>query len=193
MDRVVASVDYRAITERDVEIEFRFEQFLNAKQPAGKPDTQERSEIRDRLVEQDLLSQEIPNLAASPIPEKKPAAELADLQKRFASQEAYQAALRATGLDTGQVLDRLRKREAILELIDQRLRPQAWVDNSEIQNYYQDTFVPAFKQHNSGSPPDLADVQDKIREILLQEKINKLVEQWISDLKTTHRVELRSF
>jgi hypothetical protein len=192
LDRVVAAVDYRAITERDVEIEFRFEKFLNGEQPAGNPDAKAREEIRNRLVQQALLAQEVPNLSASPVPEETVAAELADIQKKFDSPEAYQAALRSLGLDTNQVLDRLRLRETILELIEKRLRPQAWADNSEIENYYHDTFIPAFKQHNPGPAPDLADVQDKIREILTQGKINTLLDQWISDLKATYRVELFS-
>ncbi len=189
---MVAAVDYRAITERDVEIEFHLEQFLNGEQPAGNPDEKAREEVRNRLVQQALLAREAQNLSASPAPEETAAADLADIQKKFGSPEAYQAALKALGLDTHQVLDRLRLRETILELIDKRLRPQAWVDNSEIENYYHDTFIPAFKQHNQGPAPDLADVQDKIRQILTQEKINKLLDQWIFDLKTTHRVELFS-
>jgi hypothetical protein len=192
LDRVVAAVDYRAITERDVEIEFHLEQFLNGELPAGNPDEKAREEVCNRLVQQALLAREAQNLSAAPAPEETVAADLADIQKKFGSPEAYQAALKALGLDTHQVLDRLRLRETILELIDKRLRPQAWVDNSEIENYYHDTFIPAFKRHNPGPAPDLADVQDKIREILTQEKINKLLDQWIFDLKTTHRVELFS-
>ena len=192
LDRVVAAVEYRAITERDVEIEFHLEQFLNGERPAGNPDEKAREEVRNRLVQQALLAQEAQNLPPSTVPWKTAAADLADVQKKFGSPEAYQKALEALGLDTQQVLERLRLRETILELINKRLRPQAWVDNSEIENYYRDTFVPAFKQHSQGPAPDLAEVQDKIHEILTQEKINKLLDQWIADLKTTHRVELFS-
>ena len=189
----MASVDYQAITERDVEIEFRFEQFLNGKPPEGSPDAQTRKDIRNRLIEQVLLDQEAPSSALPAVPEETLASDLADIQKKFDSPQAYRAALQAVGLNTGQVLDRLRGRKTILELIDKRLRPQAWVDRSEIEEYYRQTFVPAFQQHNPGQPPDLADVESKIREILTQQKINKPLDQWISDLKSNHRVELRSF
>jgi hypothetical protein len=164
LDRVVAAVEYRAITERDVEIEFHFEQFLNGERLAGNPDEKAREEVRNRLVQQALLAQEAQNLPTSTVPEKTAAADLADVQKKFGSPEAYQRALEALGLDTQQVLERLRLRETIL----------------------------AFKQHSQGPAPDLAEVQDKIHEILTQEKINKLLDQWIADLKTTHRVELFS-
>lgn len=192
LDRVIASVDYQAITERDVEIEFRFEQFLSGKQPAGKPDAQERKIILDRLVEQTILAQEIPNSTLPSVPEEAVMADLKEVQKKFSSADAYRTALEAVGLSQDQVLDRIRRQKTILELIDKRLRPQAWVESSEVEKYYNETFVPAFKQHNTEEPPALSEVEGKIREILMQQKINKLLEQWINDLKTSHRVEIRS-
>jgi SurA-like N-terminal domain len=193
LDRVVASVDYQAITERDVEIEYRFEQFLNGKKPAGSPDAKAREDIRNRLIEQALLAEEAPNSALPAVTEETLASDLAEIQKRFESVEAFRGALAAVGLNVNQVLDRLRLRETILELTDKRLRPQAWVDRPEIEKYYNETFVPDFKKHNSGPAPVLSDVEGEIREILTQEKINQLLDEWIKDLKTNHRVEIHSF
>jgi SurA-like N-terminal domain len=193
LDRVVASVDYQAITERDVEIEYRFEQFLAGKQPKGRPDAQARKDTLNRLIEQAILAEEAPNFSLAAVPQKTLATDVSDIQEKFGSPEAYRAALAAVGLSSDQVLERLRLRETILDLIDKRLRPQAWVESSEIEKYYNETFVPNFKRHNPGKPPELADVEKEIREILTQEKINTLLDQWIADLRANHRVEVRSF
>jgi hypothetical protein len=193
LDRVVASVDYQAITARDVEMEYRFEQLLKGDPATGTPDEQARQDIRNRLIEQALLEQQIPGSGIPPIKKETLTSGLADIQKKFGSERAFETALHAAAFDDRQVLARLRLRESILELTDKRLRPQAWVDRSEIEKYYNDTFVPAFKAHNQGPSPALADVQDKIREILIQEKINQLLDEWIADLKTNHRVVLHSF
>jgi SurA-like N-terminal domain len=192
LDRVVASVDYQAITQRDVEIEYRFEQFLNGKQPLENPDVKAREEIRNRLIEQALLADEAGHSVLPAITPTALKGDLAEIQKKFDTPEAFRSALAATGLDLNQVLDRLRARETIMDFADKRLRPQAWVEPTEVEEYYKETFVPAFKQHNPGPAPALADVEGKIREILTEEKINKLLSEWISDMKTNHRVELRS-
>lgn len=192
LDRVVASVDYQAVTGRDVESEFHYEQLLNGKLPEGTPDAQTREEIRNRLVEQALLSQEARDSKLPDVTEEALAQDLADIQKKFDSPKAFQDALQAAGLDTRQFLERLRRRNLIERLTDLRLRPQAWVEQSEIEAYFKDTFIPEFKQHNQASPPTLDEVEDKIRRILAEEKINKLLDEWIADLKTTHRVVLNS-
>ncbi len=192
LDRVVASVDYQAITDRDVEIEFHYEQLLNGKLPGGSPDAQVRNEIRDRLVEQALLAKEIPDSNVPAVTQESLASDWAELQRKFASRQDFDAAVKAAGISDSQLLDRLRMRDAISALIDTRLRPQAWVEQSEIETYYNETFVPAYKQQNQGAVPSLDDVKEKIRSILTEEKVNKLLDEWISDLKGRHRVELRS-
>ncbi len=192
LDRVVASVDYQAITDRDVEIEYRYEQILNGKQPGRTPDAPTRNAVRDRLVEQALLAQEIPDSHLPPVTQDTLAGDLAGIQKKFAGPEAFEGALKEAGINTRQLLDRLRLGDSISALIDARLRPQAWVEQSEIETYFNETFLPTFKQQNPGPPPSLDEVKDKIRAILTEEKINKLLDEWISDLKARHRVELRS-
>lgn len=193
LDGVVASVDYNAITERDVEIEYRFEQFVDGKQPVGSPVGQAREDIRSRLIDQALLAQEAAHASLPVVNQETVAADLADIQKKFANPEAFRTALVAVGITVAQALDRLRLRETLLALTEKRLRPQAWVERTEIEKYYNETFVPAFKRQNQGPAPALDDVEGKIREILTQEKINKLLDEWLADLKTHHRVELHSY
>jgi len=192
LNRVVAAVDYQAITDRDVMSEFHYEQLLNGKLPGGMPDAQAREEIRNRLVEQALLSQEARVARLPEVTQEALDQDLADIQKKFENPKAFEASLQAAGLDMNQLLERLRRRDSIAQLTDLRLRPQAWVEQSEIETYYKETFVPAFKRQNQAPPPAVDEVNDKIRNILAEEKINKLLDEWISNLKTTHRVELNS-
>jgi hypothetical protein len=193
LDRVVGSVDYRAITASDVEAEYRFEGFVNGEMPSAPPDAGARNRIRDRLVEQALLSGELDNGEGETASGEEGSKEWEEIQKKFSSPEAFQAALKALGLDKQQVLERLRTRDAILQLIDRRLRPEASPEPSDIETYYKKTFVPAYLKHNQGPAPALPDVQDRIREILTQQKINKLLDAWLEDLKASHRVELHEY
>lgn len=193
LDRVVASVNYRAITESDVTTEYRFEQFLGGKKPAAPPDDETLERVRDRLMDQILLSEEAEISSPAADSREKAVQELADIEKQFGSHEAFVSALQSTGLDQAQVIERLREREAILGLIDRRLRPEVWVEQSEIETYYNKTFVPSYQKENKGPAPPLAEVEDRIREMMTQERVNKRLEDWLRDLKTTHRVEVHSF
>lgn len=194
MDRVVASVDTRAITTSDVETEYRFEQFAEGKMPTDSPDAAELADVRERLVDQALLAEEA-RRAAAPETDAASAAsqELEEIRKKFPSAEAYSAALKATGLDREQALERLRRRDRILRMIDQRLRPDAWLDASEIQDYYQKSFLPAYRKDHPAPAPPLEQVEDQIREILTQKKINQLLEGWLEELRSSHVVRLHSF
>jgi hypothetical protein len=190
---VVASVDYRAITSSDVETEYRLEQFLNGKMPSSAPDAGALNRIRDRLVEQTLLSEELVKGEPEASSGKNAAQEWEALEKKFDSPEAFQAALKTLGLSKQQVLERLQTRDAILQLIDRRLRPEARPEPSDVETYYQKTFVPAYLKENPGPAPALAEVQDRIREILTQQKINSLLDAWLKDLKASHQVELHDY
>jgi hypothetical protein len=190
LNRVVAAVDYQAITSRDLTSEFHYEQILNGKFPEGQPDAQTLEEIRNRLVEQALLWQEARDARLPAVTSEMLARDIAGLQKKFESPRAFEDALQAAGLDNAGLLERLRRRDLIAEQTELRLRPQAWVEPSEIETYYNESFVPEFKQHNQEQPPALDEVSDKIRDILVEQKINKLLDSWISDLKALHRIDL---
>jgi vacuolar-type H+-ATPase subunit I/STV1 len=193
VDRIVASVDYHALTQRDVETEFRFEDFVNGKMPAEAPDAASQKSIVDRLIEQTLLSEEEGTMPPAGRTRELAAEELKTIEKKFGSAEAFSSAIQTLGLSKEQVLQRLENRQAILQLIDRRLRPDAYVDASEISTYYSKTFLPAYTRENRGPVPPLSEVEGRIREILTQQKINKLLEDWLRELKSSHRVEIHSF
>lgn len=192
LDRVVASVDSLAITQKDLETEYRFEQFLDGKKPQAAPGAAALVAARDRLVDQALLAEEAQRTqvhsAASQAEQ-----ELEEIRKSFPNPQAFAAALQATGLTREDVLHRLRRRDRILKMVDQRLRPDAWVENAQIHDYYTQTFLPEFKKRHQGAPPPLEKVEGQIREILTQKKMNQLLDAWLKELKSNHVVRVHSF
>jgi len=193
LDRVVASVDYQAITESDLETEYRLEQFLDGKMPQAVPDDETHLRVRDRLIDQILLSGEASQSSNGKVTRERAEQDLAETAKQFGDQEAFASALQSVGLARDEVVERLQERDTILEMIDRRLRPEAWVESTEINTYYEKTFVPEYQKGNQGAAPPLSEVEGKIREILTQERINTLLEAWLLDLKTNHRVEVHTF
>lgn len=194
VDRVVASIGNVAITQSDVEAEYRFELFLESKFPAPPPDAQTLARVRDRLIEQKLLAQEAATEGTETTdPPSAVAERLDDVRKKFGSEEAFQSALRAGGLDQGQIVARLGEQERMLRLIDQRFRPAAWPEQAEIEPFYRNTFLPEQARRTPASPPPLAEVEEKIREILLERNINHLLEAWLTEMKSSYRVKVHAF
>jgi hypothetical protein len=195
LDSVVASIGNVAITATDVQTEYRFERFLEAQWPPASPDADALNAARQRLTYQMLLTaEENPGPAEKAASEQAAAATLTALHKEFAHPEDYQRGLKDLGMTEAEVLARIAQQELMLRLIDQRLRPAASPSDEDVAGYYRSTFVPEFQKKNGGAAaPQLPAVESQIREILVQKRINELLDQWIEDLKPTASLRFHSF
>jgi len=195
LDSVVASIGNIAITAHEVEEEYRFERFLEAKWPPAPPDAVALNAARQSLTYQVLLTQvENPGPAEKSASEKAAAERLAALRKEFAHPENFQRALKDMGMSETELAARLAQQELMLLLIDQRLRPAASPSDDEVAGYYRSTFTPEFQKKNAGATvPPLSEVETQIREVLVQKRINELLDQWIEELKPTTSLRFHSF
>ncbi|MBI1940839.1 MAG: hypothetical protein HYS33_04935 [Acidobacteria bacterium] len=194
VDRVVASVENVAITQSDVEKQYRLELFLSGQTPEAEPDSASLRYVRDRLVDQLLLQQEA-ETETGEMPDFFQAAAEAweEVRAKYGNEELFRSALARLGMSEQEVLARLRVQERTLYLVDERLRPAAWAELSEIEEYYRETFVPEYERRGAGTPPPLEEVEGRIREILVQKKIDQLLPIWLEELRTGRRVKIHSF
>lgn len=195
LDRVVASIGSQAITASDVEQEYRLERFLNGQWPPPPPDAGALAGAREHLTYQlILIREENPGPTENAESEKAAAERLAALPKEFPRPEDYQKALKELGMTQAELATRVAQEELLLRMIDQRLRPAASPSDEAVADYYRSTFVPRFHSRNPDSPaPPLTEVESQIREILVQERINELLDRWIEELKPTTNVRFHSF
>jgi hypothetical protein len=186
---VVASIDNEALTSRDLETEARFERFLDGESPETTPDTAELERIRERLIEQRILADEAP--AESPEATGENARALLDeVRKGFGSEEAYQAARSALRMDEQEILARISSRQNLLRFIEQQLRPVASPDQAELETAYRQMFLSAGAERSPSPPPQLAEVEGKIRELLVERTIDQLLASRLDELKLARRVKL---
>jgi hypothetical protein len=192
IDRIVASVDGVAITWSDAERACRFEMFLNGEVPQAIPDRAALERARDRLIDKALLLREA-DADGIPAADSVPAAAegLSAIRKKFGSEAAFQSALRSLRMNEPEVLDTLRDRDRILRLTDHRLRPSAQVEPSEIELYYRTVFAQEYARRGEGPAPPLGEVESQIREILTQKRMNELLDAWLNNLKSEHRVRIQ--
>ena len=192
---MVASIGHAAITASDVEQEYRLERFLDAQWPAPPPSSADLAGARERLTYQILLTrEENPGPADKAESEKAATERLAALRKEFAHPEDFQRALKGLGMTETEVVARIAQQELMLRLIDQRLRPEASPSEQEVADYYHSAFLPEFQKKNGAAKaPPLSEVEGQIREVLIQKRINELLDRWIEELKPTTNVRFHSF
>jgi hypothetical protein len=194
IDRVVASVDGSAITQSDVEQEFRLELFLEeGRIPVGAPSGGALNAALNRLIDQRLLAGEVEaqgfsNRNVQGAVDRS----FSDIRKRFRSDGAFRAALGSLGMNENQLRLKLEQQIRIVQLTDQRMRPDAKPSSTEVEAYYRGTFLPEFARRGQGLAPPLSEVEDQIVEILVQKKIGVLVEDWIKELRSAHQVRIFS-
>ncbi|MGH9374882.1 MAG: hypothetical protein ACRD1J_01795 [Terriglobia bacterium] len=194
IDCVVAAIGRVAITRSDVVHEYRMEQFLATGRPqVGLPSVSGLQQARTRLIDQRLLAEEIGSYPANDALLRAAALkQIAGLRARFKGAGEFHSALRSLGVTENQLAARLERDQRILLMISSRMRPAAVVSQSEIQDYYERTFLPKVSRLGQGAPPPLTAVEGQIREILVQENINRQLNQWVKELGARRRVRILS-
>ena len=191
LNSVVASVGDDAITQRDVIEQYHFERFLEGKTPAGAPSPEENQGVLSRLISQRLLAEQLQRPGRTSKNGANNAEDtLKTVREKFPDQATYRAALQSLGMTEPQVLERLELYERTLQMINNRLRPVALPDPAEVEDYYKNTFVSEYAKEHAGPPPPLDNIRKQIREILVQKKMNELLDSWLDRLKSAHRVTI---
>jgi hypothetical protein len=180
LDRIAVVVNNQPIKDSDIDRDLRVTEMLN-----GKPldiTAAARKQAASRLIDQALIRREMRVARYAEATPEQASKLLAQVRGRYASETAYQAALRRHGLTIEQLRKQLTWQMTVLDFIDQRFRPAILVSDAEVQDYYQ--------QHRSqyGSSP-LADVRDKIEQQLTEERVNQQFFDWLDQARKNASIE----
>ncbi len=194
LDRVVAVVDHHVILASDLDDEIR----LSVLDPnsAGKTLTRERA--LDQLISRTLIEQQIgqEDAQAAQPPQAEVDARLHEIRTELpacvrencATDAGWNAFLAAHGLTAERVYSYLRYRLEILRFIEQRFRQGIRISQQDVATYYHDTLLP---QYAPGETiPPLEQVAPRIEEILLQQQVNALFDEWLTNLRQEGDVEV---
>lgn len=189
IDRIVATVNGHIILQSDWDEALRYEALLNGR-PAGQFTEDERRAVLDRLVDQELLGEQIKSAFFQHATESEAAARVADARKQYpeaATPDGWQSVLSRFQLTEKDLLSHVQMQIDLMRLVDAHLRPSVQIDSKSIEAYYRDKFVPQLKQAGASAVP-LADCSAKIRELLTQEKVNELLVSWLQSLRSESKL-----
>jgi peptidyl-prolyl cis-trans isomerase SurA len=191
IDRIVATVNGHVILQSDWNDAVRYEALLNGRNPEDFNEDDRRA-VLDRLIDQELLGEQMKSAFFAHCTEAEAAAQVVDARKKFpeaATDEGWQALLARFKFTEKDLIAHAQQQTDLMRLVDAHLRPEVQIDSKTIEAYYREKFVPQLKQSGSGEIA-LADVSGKIRELLTQEKVSELLVSWLQTLRSEGQVNV---
>jgi peptidyl-prolyl cis-trans isomerase SurA len=190
VDRMVAVVNKRVILESELDQATRVEFLMQAK-PMERLTYADRTAVLERLIDRSLLDQQIVNPAMlDPTPEEL-RAKVEEVRQDIPGasvNESWKTILASYGLMQQDLEEQLASQFRILRFIDLRFRGLVRVDKDAIAAYYQGRFLPEVRKRNA-SEPKLAEVSDKIEQILAEQRIDELLSKWLKTLRAQAHIE----
>jgi len=191
IDRIIATVNGHVILQSDWDEALCYDALLTNRKFAQFT-MDERRAILDRLIDQELLREQMKSADFSPATDAEVAARVADARKQYpqaASNDGWQALLTRYHLTDKDLLAHVRQQIDVMRLVDARLRPAVQIDSKSIEAYYRDQFVPKLKQAGTSEVP-LAEVSARIRDLLTEEKVSELLVSWLQNLRSEGQVHV---
>ena len=144
-----------------------------------------------------MILQQLASFPQAQVSEQEVAKEESDLRKDLpacahtdcASDAGWQKFLASDGFTVDELHDRLRQRAQVLHFIEQRFRSAAHITDKQISDFYTNTMLPEYAKQNAAAPP-LDTVHDRVQEVLLQQQVSAMLDEWLKTLRETGRVRI---
>lgn len=193
IDRIVATVNGHVILLSDWDLGLRYEALLSGR-PLGLFTDEERRAVLDRLIDQELLAEQMTSASFQHASEAEAMAEIDNARIQYPDAVTGQDWLKVLArydLTQTELVRHVRQQIDLMRLVDAHLRPTVQIDSKSVEAYYRDKFIPELKQ-SGGSGVALEDVSAKIRELLTEQKVNELMVSWLQSLRSESKVRMRA-
>lgn len=190
VDRIVVVVNKRIILASEWDQAVRFEALADHKD-LKTITAVDCAHTLDRLIDQELLEQQIANTTYQPASAEALAKAVASVRQQVlpqGSDDDWHALLARYGLSDDDVADRVRVVLDIERFINLRFRPNIHIDPRTIEAYYRNTLVPRIEAEH-GQMVSLKDASQGIEDELVQERINEGVSAYLKTLRSQSHIQ----
>jgi hypothetical protein len=182
VDGIAVRIEDDIIMESEVRELEKFQQLVDGKR---KP----REEVLRELEDQWVIRGEAKTSKFPSPPSEEVDRAYSSLVSQYGSPEEFQKQLESVGLTEKEVRRLLADQLYFARFLDYRFRPAAQVDDAQVDAYYRDEFVPALSAKGQTAPP-LEEVEDRIREVLIERAITERAEKWLDETRQQLRIEI---
>ncbi len=190
VDRIVVVVNKRIILASEWDQAVRFEALADHKD-LKTITAVDCAHTLDRLIDQELLEQQIANTTYQPASAEALAAAVASARAQIlpnGTDDEWRALLARYGLSQEDVEERVRVVLDIERFVDLRFRPNIHIDPRTIDDYYRNTFVPQVEAQH-GQMLSLKDAGPKIEEALVQQRISESLNAYLKTLRSQSHIQ----
>lgn len=193
LDRIVAVVNGDIILESDVDEERRYEEI----QPYREGGAFSRDKAIQRLIDRELILQQADLQPDDNVSDSELKSQIATLRKDIPACKQYDCETDAGwkkylsdhGFTEDEFDKRWRQRMELLKFIEVRFRSGITISDAQIKNYYETTMLPEYAKHNV-APPKLETISKRIEEVLLQQQVSNLLQDWLKSLRAQGSVRM---
>lgn len=186
LDRVVAIVNGDLILDSDVDEEMRFDDLTSLR----AMEKMTREAVIERLINRDLILQQAAIQPGDAISDDEVTKEIGELRKTIPackkadcqSDAGWAAVLKPYGLTPAEVQARWKTRMQVLAFIELRFRTGARITDEQVKEYYEQKMLPVYAKQGV-TAPKLETIEDRIRELLIQEQVTNLLSDWLKSLR----------
>ncbi len=179
VDRIVAVVDEDPIFASDIE---RLIALGLVEAEVGETPLQLRRRVLSALIDQRLHLHVVERFDFGASPSAAVERQLVSLRQQLDGPETFADQLQRLGLDEASLRLLLARQLRILIYIEERLGPKVFVDQEDVEGYYEDTLLPAMAEQGV-DPVPFDEVRDDIRALLREQRLNSEIERWTEELR----------
>jgi peptidyl-prolyl cis-trans isomerase SurA len=190
IDGVIATVNRKPLLRSDWDDAVRFEAFMQQK-PLSAVTEADRVSALQRLIDRQLLEIQMagPDYLAPSRDEVR--ANLAKLRAQIpvaSSEQGWERLIAAYGFSRRQIEANVRQEMQMMNFIEVRLRPNVHVQPEEVELYYRSQVVPDLERAG-GKVVTLSEVEPRIRELLVQQHMDELLDAWLHNLRQQTHIQ----
>ena len=194
LDSVIAVANNQVILASDLDLEMRVASLLPGNRGTGVTTLEALNRLTTRaLIEQQIVQEDPHGLDLDLM---SVSANLVDLRQNLpackrhgcGTDAEWSTYLKTLGLTPERVDIYWGHRMAVLAFIERRFRSGIRVTPEEIETYYKQTLMPQYPKQ--ADVPQLAKVSERIQEVLLQQRVNALLNDWLKSLQAQGEVEI---
>jgi hypothetical protein len=189
LDRMIATVNGRAILQSDWNDELRYECFMSGRS-LGELTAEDRRAVFERLIDQELLREQMSYTDFKPVGSEEISQQVNQLKKQYAGEhngESWEAGLAAYDISQPDVAAHVAIELNALRLVNARLRPTIQIDQPAVEDYYKKELLAKLP---AGQQISLQEATPKIRELLIQQKMNELLSSWLESLRSQANIRI---
>ncbi len=185
VDRIAATVDRQVLTVSEITQMVGIRFFPRTAQS----EEDHRRNVLDALIAQALRYRDVERFGAQDIPRDSIEARLTEIQRRFASEAEFTAAVAQAELTLDEVRALVKRQLQVEAYIQERFAPLVFISNEDIETYYRGPWAEQRRERGLPVPP-LSSVREEVRTAVRSTRLAEEIGKWTAQLRARADVDV---